>query len=194
MPVSGPRTKMGTFQAQAQVMARQATLSCCQAAFEDYGRILHISSPVWGTLSDGASRSCPLSGVHIVTYRPISKQQLCKQATVQQPLRGNSYVHTLFPWQRENTQQKRCFLYVPCRGYITRTNCHYKAVPCGGGVKYLRRSPARRRRRQKAKSRIWGSKIWSRVPRDLNSRMNALARASSNCKWHAHPLAREDVI
>jgi hypothetical protein len=39
-------------------------------------------------------------------------------------------------------------------------------IPCGGGVEYLYRSPASRRRRQKGKSRIWDSKIWSRVPRD----------------------------
>jgi hypothetical protein len=49
-------------------------------------------------------------------------------------------------------------------------------------------------RRQKGKSRIWDSKIWSRVPRDTDPRMNALARASSNCKWQNHPLVREDDI
>jgi hypothetical protein len=31
-------------------------------------------------------------------------------------------------------------------------------------------------------------------PRNSNPRMNALLRASSNCKWHTHPLVREDVI
>jgi hypothetical protein len=68
--------------------------------------------------------------------------------------------------------------------------------PCGGGVEYLHRSPASRRRRQKGKSRIWGSKIWSQVPRDSDPRIrvNARARASSNCKWQIHPLVREDVI
>jgi hypothetical protein len=38
--------------------------------------------------------------------------------------------------------------------------------PCGGGVEYLHRDPASRRRRRKGKSQIWDSKIWSRVPRD----------------------------
>jgi hypothetical protein len=66
--------------------------------------------------------------------------------------------------------------------------------PCGGGVDYLHRSPASRRRRQKGKSRIWDSQIWSGVPRDSDSRMNALARASSNCKCQTHPLWGEDVI
>jgi hypothetical protein len=40
-------------------------------------------------------------------------------------------------------------------------------------------------------SRIWGSKIWSWVPWDLDSRMTALARASSNCKWQTCSLIRE---
>jgi hypothetical protein len=47
---------------------------------------------------------------------------------------------------------------------------------CGSGVEYLHRRPARCRKRQKGKSLIWESKIWSRVPRDLDPRMNALAR------------------
>jgi hypothetical protein len=63
-----------------------------------------------------------------------------------------------------------------------------------GGVEYLHRSPASRRRRQKGKSQIWDSKIWSRVPRDSDPRMNALARTSRNCKWQNDPLFRKDVI
>jgi hypothetical protein len=45
----------------------------------------------------------PPTHTYIVSCRPIGKQQLCKQATVQQPLLGNSSVDT-FPRQRENTQ------------------------------------------------------------------------------------------
>jgi hypothetical protein len=41
---------------------------------------------------------------NIVTYRPISKLQVCKQVAIQESLLGNSSVDTLFPWQRENTQ------------------------------------------------------------------------------------------
>jgi hypothetical protein len=37
---------------------------------------------------------------------------------------------------------------------------------CRGGVEYLHRDPASRRRRRKEKSRIWDSKIWSWVSRD----------------------------
>jgi hypothetical protein len=33
-------------------------------------------------------------------------------------------------------------------------------------TEYIHRDPASRRRRQKGKSQIWDSKIWSRVPRD----------------------------
>jgi hypothetical protein len=84
------------------------------------------------------------------------------------------------------------------RCYITRTQAWEESdiSPCGGGVKYLHRSPASHRRRRKlnpvpgsitgplcswrnistgtwcsmlGESRIWDSKIWSRVPRDSAS-------------------------
>jgi hypothetical protein len=64
---------------------------------------------------------------------------------------------------------------------------------CGGGVEYLHRDPASRRRRRKGKSQIWDSKIWSQVPRDLNPRKIALARASNTYKRHTRPLVREDA-
>jgi hypothetical protein len=38
---------------------------------------------------------------------------------------------------------------------------------------------------------IWDSKIWSRVPRDSDSRMTVLARTSSNSKWQNRLLVRE---
>jgi hypothetical protein len=50
--------------------------------------------------------------------------------------------------------------------------------PCGGGFEYFHCDPASRRRRQKGKSQIWDSKIWSRVQRDYNPRKTMLARAS----------------
>jgi hypothetical protein len=34
--------------------------------------------------------------------------------------------------------------------------------------------------------------LWSLVLRDSELRINALARASSNCKQQTHPLVRED--
>jgi hypothetical protein len=64
---------------------------------------------------------------------------------------------------------------------------------CGGGVEYRHRDPASRRRRRKGKSRIWGSKIWPRVPRDSNQKMTALVRASSNFKRQTRPLVRENA-
>jgi hypothetical protein len=66
-------------------------------------------------------------------------------------------------------------------------------IPCGGGVEYLHRGLASRRRRRKGKSRIWDSKIWSRVPRHSDPRMTTLARASSNCKRQTLPLIRESA-
>jgi hypothetical protein len=62
--------------------------------------------------------------------------------------------------------------------------------PCGGGVEYLHRGPASRRGRRKGKSRIWDSNIWSRVLRDSDQRMTALARSSSNFKRQTCPLVR----
>jgi hypothetical protein len=63
--------------------------------------------------------------------------------------------------------------------------------PCGGGIEYLHRDHASRRRRRKGKSRIWDSKIWPRVLRDPDQKMTALTRTSSNCKRQTRPLVRE---
>jgi hypothetical protein len=69
----------------------------------------------------------------------------------------------------------------------------YESVmnPCGGGVEYLHRYPASRRRRRKEKSQNRDSKMWSRVPRDSDPRKTALARASSIYKGQTRPLVRE---
>jgi hypothetical protein len=69
--------------------------------------------------------------------------------------------------------------------------CHYGTNPCGGGVEYLHRDPASRRRRRKEKPQIWDSKMWSRVPRDSDPRKTALARTSSIYKRQTCPLVRE---
>jgi hypothetical protein len=61
--------------------------------------------------------------------------------------------------------------------------------PCGGGVEYLHRDPASRRRRRKGKSQIRDSKVWSRVPSDSHPRKTALARASSIYK--SDPSSRQ---
>jgi hypothetical protein len=61
--------------------------------------------------------------------------------------------------------------------------------PCGGGVKYLHRDPASRRRRRKVKSQIWDSKIWPRAPRDLDPRKKSVQETwvertgPENCLW-----------
>jgi hypothetical protein len=77
-----------------------------------------------------------------------------------------------------------------CRGHSNFSK-RYKRDPCGGGVEYLHRDPASRRRRRKGKSQNWDSKIWSRDPRDSDPRKTALARASSIYKRQTRPLVRE---
>jgi hypothetical protein len=67
-----------------------------------------------------------------------------------------------------------CFLCGLCQGYFTPvtniTGCssRQETGPCGGGVEYLHRDPASRRRRRKGKSQILDSKIRSQVPRDYD--------------------------
>jgi hypothetical protein len=64
-------------------------------------------------------------------------------------------------------------------------------TPCGGGVEYLHRDPASRRRRRKGKPQMWDSKIWSREQRDSDPRSTALARASSMSKRQTRHIVRE---
>jgi hypothetical protein len=78
----------------------------------------------------------------------------------------------------------------PCRNVKTRTAGAMSSSPCGGGIEYLHRDPASRRR-WKGKSRIWDSKIWPRVLRDSDPKITALARASCNCEQQIRPLVRE---
>jgi hypothetical protein len=66
-------------------------------------------------------------------------------------------------------------------------------TPCGGGVEYLHRDPASRKRRRKGESQIWDSKIWLRFQRDSDSRKTTLASASSIHKSQTRPLVREDA-
>jgi hypothetical protein len=63
---------------------------------------------------------------------------------------------------------------------------------CEGGVEYLHRDPASRKRRRNGKSQIWDSKIWLRVSRYSDSRKTALTRASSMLYTRqTRPLLRE---
>jgi hypothetical protein len=49
--------------------------------------------------------------------------------------------------------EEGCFLCDPCRDIISKTVKSEFSPPCGGGVEYLHRDPASRRRRRKGKSR-----------------------------------------
>jgi hypothetical protein len=87
--------------------------------------------------------------------------------------------------------EERCFRWRPRLSVILKKINFSSASPCGGGVEYLHRDPASRRRRRNGKSQMWDSKIWSRVPRASDPRMTALARTSSSCKRQTRPLVRE---
>jgi hypothetical protein len=69
---------------------------------------------------------------------------------------------------------------------VTLTLTLLKHDPCGGGFEYLHCDPA-----SCSKSQIWDSKIWSRVPRDLDPRKTTLARARNIYKRQTRPLVRE---
>jgi hypothetical protein len=74
--------------------------------------------------------------------------------------------------------------------HATIENCWRQCFlpgPCGG---YIRRPDGQARL---GESRIWDSKIRSRVPRDSGLRMTVLARASNNCKRQTRPLVRESA-
>jgi hypothetical protein len=75
-----------------------------------------------------------------------------------------------------------CLAFIP---YLVAANT------CGGGVEYLHRDPASRRRRRKGQSQNWDSKLWSRDPRDSDPWKTALARASSTHKRQTRPFVRE---
>jgi hypothetical protein len=95
----------------------------------------------------------------------------------------------------------------------------FKYSECGDRFEWLHCSPASRRRWRKGtpvsglylghsllggctygdlalqggESRIWGSKIWSRVPQGSDPRMTALARTSSICKPQAGPIISDGI-
>jgi hypothetical protein len=54
---------------------------------------------------------------------------------------------------------------------------------CGGGVEYLHRDPASRRRQQKGKSQFWKNKIWSRIPRDSNPSLEIVKWIIRSTVW-----------
>jgi hypothetical protein len=70
----------------------------------------------------------------------------------------------------------------PCRRFMGDNEGRVQPDPCGGGVEYLHRDPASRRRRQKYGREIHGTR---------DSRKTALARASSIYNRRTRPLVRE---
>jgi hypothetical protein len=109
---------------------------------------------------------------YIVAYRPVAKRWLCKL----RPLLGN--VRNIFA---RNNRTGLCNQFLSNGSVNTRLQqwgyC-WKRCFLFGPFKVCR---------------IWESKIWSRVPRDSDPRMTALARASSSCKRQTRPLIREST-
>jgi hypothetical protein len=111
-----------------------------------------------------------------------------KQSVTRESLQGNYTYHCYA------TTETRVSMEVVQQNKTTNGRAYpSKYNPCGGGVEYLHRDPASRRRRRKGKSRIWDNKIWPRVLWDSDPRMTALAKASSNCKRQTRPLVRESA-
>jgi hypothetical protein len=108
---------------------------------------------------------------------------ICRQLLVSAEERGNKVTLVRPRWWRSSVTRQN--VNTSACGRAVSSLHPIRADPCGGGVEYLHRDPASRRRRRKGKSRVWDSKIWPRVL------MTALARASSNCKRQTRPLVRE---
>jgi hypothetical protein len=103
--------------------------------------------------------------------RPIDNQCLRKQATVKQPLLGNSFVDTLFLLPRENTlQYKRHF---PCSPFLG-----YKKVYCNRCSAYTETStpPSSKWRYHFETSTCLGSRRLG----ETEARNDFQAKASSN--------------
>jgi hypothetical protein len=138
----------------------------------------------------------------IVAYRSAAKQWLCKQ----RPLLGNARNNrTTMLWdpflsygfgKHASTTigllLETVFSIRSVQSSCKEDNWRNPVVyPCGGGVEYLHRDPASRRRRWKGKSQIWDSKIWSQVPRDLDPRKIAFARTTNTYKRQTRTLVRK---
>jgi hypothetical protein len=77
----------------------------------------------------------------------------------------------------------RCvFLVVRAEGLFWRQLGRQRQNPCGGGVEYLHRDPASRRRRRKGKSQIWDRKILSQAPRDYDRERLRWQRRAAHTK------------
>jgi hypothetical protein len=141
------------------------------------------------------------------------------QQTVQQPLLGNSIVHTFFHLQRENTQSwEKHFLCFPFWGFMTRASSSIETVTCveavsntftaallvvwgdENGIKCLGYSWIilflRCMNTGTWPSRfwefwIWDGKMWLWVARDSEPRMTVLARTISNCNRQTRLPIRE---
>jgi hypothetical protein len=143
----------------------------------------------------------------IVKYVAIIRQRLCKHVpTRKQPkiqekcfLCGPRRDCLLGKWvvtRLYNNRESDIFCAAQSVPRLYKEDRHLplkRVLPCGGGIEYLHRNPTCRKRRRKGKSRIWDSKIWSRVPWEKDLKMTALSRTRSNCKRQTRPLDRKNA-
>jgi hypothetical protein len=65
-----------------------------------------------------------------------------------------------------------------------------KGSPCGGGIEYLHRDPASRRRRRKGKSQIWDSKLCLPSPKGLETEKHCAGKGQQHIQ-KTHPSSRQ---
>jgi hypothetical protein len=127
-----------------------------------------------------------------IASQRYAKTRSCINKRRGNPLLGSGSVST-FPWKQKKTQKNKrsrkgkawLFIFGSPRSYkelVQFIRWRGRTFPCGGGIEYLHRDPASRRRRRKGKSQIWDSNIWSRVPRDSDQRMIALCKGQQHIK------------
>jgi hypothetical protein len=129
--------------------------------------------------------------------RRVARRQLCKRLDCATASRGSHDLcvsacdvhtpatlgkhHPTLGWHHATVKQA-VFSICPIEDLWEKLEYIFHLYPCGGGVEYLHRDPANSRRRRKGKSQIGDSKRWSRVPKDLDPKMTALARPATYTK------------
>jgi hypothetical protein len=105
--------------------------------------------PQWFTKPMNINQQIP--STNIVTYRPSTRQRLGKHipAKAYAPNNRTSIVTQWISKQAFSTIQRLFFLCGPCREVIKGQRMSFEWEPCGGGVEYLHRESASRRRRRK---------------------------------------------
>jgi hypothetical protein len=140
--------------------------------------------------------------IHIVTDSAVSRKRISKHVHKRSRIGAHFYAAVVVLWFTarsailtvESPCPRQRIIQSAATEGLDKINCWERCRIFGRLKAYVKRQKSDTeiwRRRQKGKSRIWECKLWSRVPRDSDPRMAALARASSNCKQRTRPLVRE---